>query len=101
LAFEGFIELLSGLLGLDHRFTHTRLLALCLFCTCVRQIGAAPVFKETERAAQRSRRFPPSAPHLDTAATTQERSLEAAETRDYTAASASPNALLLFHASAA
>jgi hypothetical protein len=42
LAFEGFIELLSGLLGLDHRFTHTRLLALCLFCTCVRQIGAAP-----------------------------------------------------------
>jgi len=43
LAFEGFIELLSGLLGLDHRFTHTRLLALCLFCTCVRQIGAAPM----------------------------------------------------------
>jgi len=43
LAFEGFIELLSGLLGLDHRFTHTRLLALCLFCTCVRQIGAAPL----------------------------------------------------------
>jgi hypothetical protein len=31
LAFEGFIELLSGLLGLDHRFTHTRLVALCLF----------------------------------------------------------------------
>ena len=34
LAFEGFIELLSGLLGLDHRFTHTRLVALCLFYLC-------------------------------------------------------------------
>src|SRR5271169_5676662 len=34
LAFEGFIELLSGLLGLDHRFTHTRLMALCLFYLC-------------------------------------------------------------------
>jgi len=43
LAFEGLIELLSGLLGLNHRVTHTRLVALCLFCTCVRQIGAAPL----------------------------------------------------------
>lgn len=34
LAFEGSIELPSGLLGLDHRFTHTRLVALCLFCLC-------------------------------------------------------------------
>jgi hypothetical protein len=31
LAFEDFIELPSRLLGLDHRFTHTRLMALCLF----------------------------------------------------------------------
>lgn len=31
LAFEGFIELLSRLLGLDHRFIHTRLMGLCLF----------------------------------------------------------------------
>src|ERR1017187_10129794 len=34
LAFEGFVELLSGMLGLDHRFTHTRLVALCLFYLC-------------------------------------------------------------------
>src|ERR1022692_4256948 len=34
MAFEGFIELLSGLLGLDHRFTHTRLVALCLSYLC-------------------------------------------------------------------
>src|ERR1017187_8667156 len=34
MAFEGFIELLSGLLGLDHRFTHTRLVALCLSSLC-------------------------------------------------------------------
>src|ERR1035437_586202 len=34
LVVEGFIELLSGGLGLDHRFTHTRLVALCLFYLC-------------------------------------------------------------------
>src|ERR1035441_9633206 len=63
MAFEGFIELLSGLLGLDHRFTHTRLVALCLSYLCPSnrrspkpftidddvETGAAEILKTTDR----------------------------------------------------